>query len=165
MATDGLAALDRKRTEAAATRRRLPPPRHAKAGHDSPVPSGADTQDPPAAEAAQGGTAHQSASPLPASPAPLTVPATPPPAPATGSPPPQTHRRSRVRATQVHLDEISEEHLNNLRKRSVMAEVDLTNSAVLRLALAELVERHGYDQIVEMFAQDEGRLRRGRPRS
>src|SRR5512143_3603557 len=73
-------------------------------------------------------------------------------------------RRQRVRATQVHLDELSEEHLSNLKKRAVLADVDLTNSAVLRLALAELVERHGYDRIVAMFEQDQGRLRRGRPR-
>jgi hypothetical protein len=35
---------------------------------------------------------------------------------------------------------------------------------VLRLALAELVDRHGYDRIVAMFEHDEGRVRRGRPR-
>jgi hypothetical protein len=74
-------------------------------------------------------------------------------------------RRSRVRATQVHLDEIAEEHLTELRKRAVVGEVDFTASAVMRLALAELVERHGYDRIVRMFAEDDVRLRRGRPRS
>lgn len=73
-------------------------------------------------------------------------------------------RRSRVRATQVHLDEVSEDHLTNIKKRAVMADVDVTNSAVLRLALAEFVERHGYDRIVAMFDDDDGRLRRGRPR-
>lgn len=73
-------------------------------------------------------------------------------------------RRQRVRATQVHLDELSEDHLSTLKKRAVLADVDLTNSAVLRLALAEFVERHGYDRIVAMFEQDQGRLRRGRPR-
>lgn len=79
-------------------------------------------------------------------------------------PEPPVRRRQRVRATQVHLDELSEDHLNNLKKRAVLADVDLTNSAVLRLALAEFVERHGYDRIVAMFEHDEGRLRRGRPR-
>lgn len=73
-------------------------------------------------------------------------------------------RRQRVRATQVHLDELSEDHLTNIKKRAVLADVDLTNSAVLRLALAELVDRHGYDRIVTMFEHDEGRVRRGRPR-
>ena len=65
----------------------------------------------------------------------------------------------------MHLDEIAEEHLTELRKRAVVGEVDLTASAVMRLALAELVERHGYDRIVRMFAEDDVRLRRGRPRS
>lgn len=73
-------------------------------------------------------------------------------------------RRQRVRATQVHLDELSEDHLNNIKKRAVLTDVDLTNSAVLRLALAELVDRYGYERIVAMFEHDEGRVRRGRPR-
>jgi hypothetical protein len=73
-------------------------------------------------------------------------------------------RRSRVRATQVHLDQASEDHLSELRKRAVLADVDLTQSAVLRLALAELVERHGYDRIVRIFAEDAPTIRRGRPR-
>jgi hypothetical protein len=64
----------------------------------------------------------------------------------------------------VHLDELSEDHLNNIKKRAVLADVDLTNSAVLRLALAELVDRYGYDRIVGMFENDDGRVRRGRPR-
>jgi hypothetical protein len=79
-------------------------------------------------------------------------------------PPAPVQRRSRVRATQVHLDQVSEDHLRELRKRAVLADIDLTQSAVLRLALAELVEHHGYDRIVRMFAEDEPTIRRGRPR-
>ncbi len=75
-----------------------------------------------------------------------------------------TQRRTRVRATQVHLDQPSEDHLFELRKRAVMADVDLTQSAVVRMALAELVDRHGYDRIVQMLTADEPRIRRGRPR-
>ncbi len=74
-------------------------------------------------------------------------------------------RRSRVRPTQVHLDEASEDHLMAIRKRAVLIDVAVTNSAVLRLALAELVERHGHDGVVTLFAEDENRPRPGRPRN
>jgi len=74
-------------------------------------------------------------------------------------------RRSRVRPTQVHLDEASEDHLTAIRKRAVMADVPISNSAVLRLALAELVERHSYDRIVTLFAEDANQPRPGRPRN
>lgn len=77
--------------------------------------------------------------------------------------PPVLRRRSRVRPTQVHLDETAEDHLSALKKRAVNADVALTASAVLRMALAELVERYGYDRIVEMFAEDASQLRPGRP--
>jgi len=78
---------------------------------------------------------------------------------------PVAHRRSRVRPTQVHLDEASEDHLTAIRKRAVMADVPISNSAVLRLALAELVEHHSYDRIVTLFAEDESQPRPGRPRN
>jgi hypothetical protein len=64
----------------------------------------------------------------------------------------------------VHLDETADEHLTELRKRAVMADVDLSASAVLRLGLSELVERHGYDGIVKLFEADDSQPRRGRPR-
>ena len=62
-------------------------------------------------------------------------------------------RRSRLRQTQVHLDDRADGHLTELKKRAVMAEVDLSASAVLRQALNEYVERHGYDDIVAWFAE------------
>ena len=77
--------------------------------------------------------------------------------------PPVLRRRSRVRPTQVHLDETAEDHLSALKKRAVNADVAVTSSAVLRMALAELVERYGYDRIVEMFAEDASQPRPGRP--
>ncbi len=82
-----------------------------------------------------------------------------------GSEQPVLRRRSRVRPTQVHLDEASEDHLTAIRKRAVMADVPISNSAVLRLALAELVERHSYDRIVTLFAEDANQPRPGRPRN
>ena len=62
-------------------------------------------------------------------------------------------RRSRLRQTQVHLDDRADGHLTALKKRAVMAEVDLSASAVLRQALSEYVERHGYDGVVAWFAE------------
>jgi len=38
-------------------------------------------------------------------------------------------------------------------QRAVMAEVDLCGSAVLRQALNEYLERHGYDSVVARFAE------------
>jgi len=38
-------------------------------------------------------------------------------------------------------------------QRAVLAEVDLSASAVLRQALSEYVERHGYDGVVAWFAE------------
>lgn len=52
-----------------------------------------------------------------------------------------------------HLDDRADGHLTKLKKRAVMAEVDLSASAVLRQALNEYVERHGYDDIVAWFAE------------
>lgn len=154
---DGLDALEARRAKASATKRRLPPPRHPKAEQE---PATAAT---PKAE--------PEAAPVPAPKAPRAAPLKAVKAPQSAAEvevaaEQAPRRRSRVRATQVHLDEAADDHLSELRKRAVMADVDLTASAVLRLALAELVERHGYDAIVTMFAHnDGGRLRRGRPRS
>lgn len=158
MSESGLHQMDELRQRA---RRQVPPVRHPPKRQPAPA-----AEPPPAAPAEAADNAGEpvvdlrdsAADPLPASvDAPRQAQADDP----VERP---VRRRQRVRATQVHLDELSEEHLSNLKKRAVLADVDLTNSAVLRLALAELVERHGYDRIVAMFEQDQGRLRRGRPR-
>jgi len=151
MAADGLSALDQQRAQA--TKRRLPPARHPKA------PPAIISTTPEEGDGPAGASAVTTASSPRESLEPPQAQAVPAPVQAP------LRRRSRVRATQVHLDEIAEEHLTELRKRAVVGEVDLTASAVMRLALAELVERHGYDRIVRMFAEDDVRLRRGRPRS
>src|SRR3954469_12595174 len=49
---------------------------------------------------------------------------------------PPARRRNRVRATQIHVDDVADEHLSALRKKAVLADVDLTSSAVFRLALS-----------------------------
>ncbi len=43
----------------------------------------------------------------------------------------------------------------------MLIDVAATNSAVLRVALAELVERPGHDGVVTLFAEDENRPRQG----
>ena len=155
MASDGLDALDRRRAQA--NGRRMPPARHPKAPRAAAtattVPEAHIAVDLPV-------SGERAAEKIPRKPveAPQPVPVV-----ENRQETPQ-RRRSRVRATQVHLDEIADNHLTELRKRAVLSEVDLTSSAILRLALSELVDRHGYDGIVSIFANDDGRLRRGRPR-
>lgn len=167
MAVDGLAELQAQRSRRTGSRG-LPAPQHRKA-QPQPAPEPAEQAE--AAEAEPVVDVREDPAPEPV-PEPEPMPAPKPVERRAGSravPQPQetpapTQRRNRVRATQVHLDQASEDHLSELRKRSVMADVDLTQSAVLRLALAELVDRHGYDRIVQMFADDEPLIRRGRPR-
>lgn len=62
-------------------------------------------------------------------------------------------RTRRFRQTQVLFDARADAHLNELKKRAVMAEVDLSASGILRRALHEYVETHGYDAIVAWFAE------------
>ena len=161
MATDGLVQLVDQRARRTGGRG-LPPPQHRKAEPATgSEPAAVSASEPPTEDGIVGvvaptladeeQSAHQ-VSARAAAPAPNAEP--------IGVP----RRRSRVRPTQVHLDDVSEEHLTELRKRAVMADVDLTQSAVVRMALAELVDRYGYDRIVSMFADTEPGIRRGRPR-
>ncbi len=141
----GLNQLDRRRQAAASrAKRQVPPAKHPKATVERDAASSAVGEDDQEARVVD--VREQPAAQVPD----LAV--------APNRP------RSRVRPTQVHLDDASEEHLTTLKKRSVMADVPLTSSAVLRMALAELVERYGYDRIVEMFAADASQPRPGRPR-
>jgi hypothetical protein len=149
---DGLDALDQRRA-ARSTKRRLPPARHPKA-----AAAPADIQ--PAGQASAPAVEPEITPPGPTEASPDAAETS---AGAQRLPEPVPRRRSRVRATQVHLDERADDHLTELRKRAVLADVDLTSSAVLRLALTEFVDRHGYDGIVRLFAEDDSRIRRGRP--
>lgn len=162
MAVDGLAELRAQRSRRTAGRG-LPAPQHPKA---EPVPEPEpDVDERPTVASAQPSAPAEDARDGPEPSASKTADRVGSAAVAEPEPPlAPVQRRSRVRATQVHLDQVSEDHLRELRKRAVLADVDLTQSAVLRLALAELVERHGYDRIVRIFAEDEPTIRRGRPR-
>jgi hypothetical protein len=145
----GLDQLEQRRSAAASGRakRNVPPAKHPKAAVQHPAE---------AAVVAEEHTARRVAGPQATEPEPANT--------ETDSPPAPVRRRSRVRPTQVHLDEASEEHLASLKKLAVMSDVALTSSAVLRMALAELVERYSYQRIVEMFADDPHQPRPGRPR-
>jgi hypothetical protein len=137
---DGLDQLDQRRKTATTPKRYVPEPKHEKA----PTNRAASLRAPTMAQKPVAAETREPAGPVVTEPpaakqAPLAVP----------------QRRSRVRPTQVHLDEASEEHLATLKKRAVLADVNLSASAVLRQALAEFVERHGYDDIINTFAADD----------
>lgn len=132
----GLQELESRRRRT----RQVPKPQHAKAAVSNSNPQ---VQEPPmtSASAAVEGRA-------PTVSAETVDTAVVPPQPAAAP----LRRRSRLRQTQVHLDDRADSHLTELKKRAVMGEVDMSASAVLRQALEEYVERHGYDGIVTWFA-------------
>jgi hypothetical protein len=139
----GLDQLDARRTRAA---RQVPKPHHAKAPvapADAPAALVLDEEPTPSA----GPTPDRS--PTPASPAPAAEVVSRPDRDAAVAP----QRKPRFRQTQVLFDARADAHLSELKKRAVMAEVNLSTSAVLRQALEEYVEAHGYDGIVTQFAE------------
>lgn len=134
----GLQELEDRRTRRT---RQVPKPQHTKAAVSPSAPA-----------AAAGATAD--AEPVAVAPPAASLVTPPEPAaPPEVAAAPTPRRRSRLRQTQVHLDDRADGHLTELKKRAVMAEVDLSASAVLRQALEEYVERHGYDGIVARFAE------------
>ncbi len=68
-------------------------------------------------------------------------------------------KRSRVRQTPVQLDEASDQHLSALKREAVMADLPYSASAVLRLALHELVRTHGYAGILAELAENPSQMR------
>jgi hypothetical protein len=68
-----------------------------------------------------------------------------------------------LRAAQVYLDGTTDDHLRRIRAEALVGGGDVTNSAVVRRSVAEFVERHGYDGIVELLSEDP-RIKRGRGR-
>lgn len=68
-------------------------------------------------------------------------------------------KRSRVRQTPVQLDEASDQHLSALKREAVMADMPYSASAVLRLALHELVRTRGYDGILAELVENPTQMR------
>jgi hypothetical protein len=70
-----------------------------------------------------------------------------------------------LRAAQLYLDGTTDDHLRRIKAAALIEGSDVTNSAVVRRAVAELVERHGYDGIVRLIDNDPRTARgKGRPR-
>ncbi len=139
----GLDQLDARRKRA---ERQVPKPHHAKAPVVAP--------EPPAAPAVDEGPAQPTAPETAPSPvAPATAPAVKAASAATSEPAAPRQRKPGFRQTQVLFDTRADAHLSALKKHAVMADVSLSASAVMRQALEEYVEAHGYDGIVAWFAE------------
>ena len=70
-----------------------------------------------------------------------------------------------LRPAQLYLDPATDDHLRRIKAAALVERSDVTNSAVVRRAVAELVERHGYDGIVRLMDNDPRTARgKGRPR-
>jgi hypothetical protein len=70
-----------------------------------------------------------------------------------------------LRPAQLYLDPTTDDHLRRIKAAALVERSDVTNSAVVRRAVAELVERHGYDGIVRLIDNDPHTARgKGRPR-
>jgi hypothetical protein len=70
-----------------------------------------------------------------------------------------------LRAAQVYMDDVTDDHLRRIKAAALIEGADVTGSAVVRRAVAELVERHGYDGIVRLIHNDPIVQRgKGRPR-
>ncbi len=74
-------------------------------------------------------------------------------------------KRSRVRQTPVQLDEASDQHLSALKREAVMADLPYSASAVLRLALHELVRTRGYDGVLAELTENPSQMRAAPPSS
>jgi hypothetical protein len=68
-----------------------------------------------------------------------------------------------LRPAQLYLDAATDNHLRRIKAAALVEGSDVTNSAVVRRAVAELVERYDYDGIVKLLDGDP-RIERGRGR-
>ena len=70
-----------------------------------------------------------------------------------------------LRPAQLYLDPTTDDHLRRIKAAALVEGSDVTNSAVVRRAVAELVDRYGYDGIVGLIDNDPRTARgKGRPR-
>lgn len=68
-----------------------------------------------------------------------------------------------LRAAQIYMDGITDDHLRRIKAAALIEGADVTGSAVVRRAVGELVERLGYDGIVRLI-QDDPIVQRGKGR-
>ncbi|WP_217631283.1 hypothetical protein, partial [Modestobacter sp. DSM 44400] len=81
---------------------------------------------------------------------------------------PAVHRhrgaeKKALRAAQVYMDDVTDDHLRRIKAAALVEGADVTGSAIVRRAVAELVERHGHDGIVRLI-QDDPIVQRGKGR-
>jgi hypothetical protein len=70
-----------------------------------------------------------------------------------------------LRPAQLYLDGTTDDHLRRIKAAALVEGSDVTNSAVVRRAVAELVERYGYEGVVRLIYNDPRTQRgKGRPR-
>ena len=177
--TNGLDALDadyQQKTAALRNRppRPVPPPKYARTDHPEAAQSATNLRVAEPAPPAVPTSDEEPATVAPHEPA--ALPAAPPqkPAGAARSRRSQPSERARaaveadegpLRPAQLYLDGTTDDHLRRIKAAALVEGSDVTNSAVVRRAVAELVERYGYDGIVRLIDNDPRTQRgKGRPR-
>jgi hypothetical protein len=138
---DGLDSLIAMRDKTAASRRKLPPPRHQP--RRTPVEMPDPLPPPPAA-------------------------APPPPVPAVPPPPPPAAVGTDLTKVSIYLDEPTDTYLETVRAaaRTAKPRVDATRSAVVRLALNRLADQLGPAEVVaELGRNAAGHTGPGRKRA
>jgi hypothetical protein len=130
-ATDGLADLEERRTTR--RRRQPPPPRHPRPV-DATTPSEQETPTPTGREDA-----------------PYATPAAPPSAPPALSPQPSPP--TPLRAAQFYIDGDSDEYLRQVRAEALARRLDVTASAVVRLALHRLMRELNSQEVAAQLAE------------
>lgn len=126
-APDGLASMTQARTSR--QRRTMPPPRHPAAINPT-TPQSADSSSPqtsPTAESARPSTTTLSAQVV-----------------ASTAPEPD-----KARPATIYLDKAPREYLDEIRISSMRAKVDVSMSAVVRLALDRLADSMSAEQVVD----------------
>lgn len=81
------------------------------------------------------------------------------------APRPQPQVLTPLRPAQLYLDEETDEALRRCRAEGLLSRIDVTNSAVVRLAIRRLMEQLGPQGIVDQLAREpDDRHRTGRKR-
>jgi hypothetical protein len=176
--TNGLDALDadyQQKTAALRNRppRPVPPPKYARTDRpEAAQPATNLSVAEPAPSAAVSTSDKEPAAVAPHEPA--ALPAATPQKPAGASRRSQPSERARaaveadqgpLRPAQLYLDGTTDDHLRRIKAAALVEGSDVTNSAVVRRAVAELVERYGYEGVVRLIYNDPRTQRgKGRPR-
>lgn len=77
---------------------------------------------------------------------------------------PAVHDDGPLTLVQVRVTEAQLDYLDEIKAVAATRRLDVTDAAVIRLALHQLMAAHTPDQIVERLGRPKVRGRRGRPR-